>query len=29
VSGRAWNDHPSWMHEFMHILQTKAERPVI
>ncbi|MFD2081371.1 protease I [Actinopolymorpha cephalotaxi] len=29
VSGRAWNDHPAWMHEFMHILQAKAEPPVV
>ena len=28
VSGRAWNDNPTWMHEFMHLLHAKAERPV-
>ena len=28
VSGRAWADHPAWMHEFMHILHAKVEAPV-
>ncbi|WP_020579570.1 DJ-1/PfpI family protein [Actinopolymorpha alba] len=28
VSARAWNDNPTWMHEFMHILHAKAPQPV-
>jgi protease I len=24
VSGRAWPDHPAWMHEFVDILRAKA-----
>lgn len=28
VSARSWADHPSWMHEFMDILTTKAPPPV-
>ena len=28
VSGRAWNDHPAWMHEFMEVLRVKAPPPV-
>jgi protease I len=27
VSGRAWGDHPAWMHEFMHLLAAKVEPP--
>ena len=28
VSGRSWNDHPAWMHEFMDILHAKIGVPV-
>jgi protease I len=28
VSGRAWGDHPAWMHEFMDLLKAKAPPPV-
>jgi protease I len=28
ISGRSWNDHPAWMHEFLHLLQQKAPQPV-